>query len=267
MKRTLAGLIVVTGLCGVSTLTAQWPVIDVASIAKLVDQISWLKQQYNTMVDTYKTVTQQYNQMIFNAKMIANKNRWKAALSPWTFPAAGNTYGTTADWIAAVNSGFGAANGYLQSVAELQNYGAVWASLPATSRTRISRAYALVELADGASVNTIATLGTIRGNSAAVQAAIAQLESDSLSDAPDLNTEVGVLNKINAANLIAIRNTQDSNKLLASALEHSLIESKARRDAMVQSMNNDLALRLQAPSFATQHLTGSTAVLTGYRLP
>src|SRR5690349_14325548 len=130
MKRTLTGFIVITALYGVGTLTAQWPVIDVASIAKLVDQISWLKQQYTTMVDTYKTVTKQYNQMIFNAKMIANKNRWKAALSPWTFPAAGNTYGTTADWIAAVNSGLGAANGYLQSVTELQNYGAVWATLP-----------------------------------------------------------------------------------------------------------------------------------------
>lgn len=266
MRRTFAvSALLASALAGIAT--AQWPVIDVASIAKLVDQISWLRKQYSTMVDTYETVTKQYNQMVVNARMITNKNRWKVAVAPWKFPTATNTYGTTNDWINAINSGGNAANGYLQSVIRLQNYGAVWASLPASSRERISRDYGSVELADGASVNTIATLGDIRVNAPAVEGAITRLENDSLSDSTDLNTEVAVLNKINAANLIAIRNSQDTNKLLASALEHNLIESKARRDAMAQSINNDVALRTQAPVFAAQHLTGTTPVLRAYRLP
>ena len=94
-----------------------------------------------------------------------------------------------------------------------------------------------------------------------------QLENDSLSDSPDLNTEVGILNKINAATLIATRNSQDTNKLMASVLEHSVTEAKGRRDAQVQSINNELALRRDAPTYSTQHFVGTTSVLTTYRLP
>jgi hypothetical protein len=250
-----------------SSLSAQWPVIDLAAIARLVDQINWLRRQYTTMVDTYNTVLNQYNQMLINARMITNKARWRAVITPWKFPTATNTYGTTADWMSAATSGLNAANGYMRAVIRLQDYGAVWSALPASSQDRISRDYATLELADGTSVNAISTVGGIRGNARAVENAIMQLENDSLSDSPELNTEVGILNKINAATLITTRNSQDTNKLLAAVLEHSLVEAKGRRDAHVQSINNDVALRRDAPAFNAQHFTGTTAVLTTYRLP
>jgi hypothetical protein len=82
-----------------------------------------------------------------------------------------------------------------------------------------------------------------------------------------MNTEVGVLNKINAAGIIGVRNTQDTNKLLASMLDHQMVEAKSRRDAEAQSINNDIALRQTAPDIDDQHLSGATAVLTTYRLP
>lgn len=251
-----------------STVTyAQWAVIDVAAIAKLVDQINWLRRQYTTMVDTYNTVLNQYNQMMVNARMITNKSRWRAWLTPWNFPTATNTYGTTADWMGAVTTGLNAANGYMRAVIRLQDYSTVWSSLSSATQDRISRDYATVELEDGAAVNSITMLGGIRGNARGVEGAIAQLENDSLSDSPELNTEVGILNKINAATLIGVRNAQDSNKLAASMLEHQMIEAKSRRDAQVQSINNDIALRQREPALASQHFSGTTAVLTGYRLP
>jgi hypothetical protein len=250
-----------------STVPAQWPVIDVAAIARLVDQINLLRRQYTTMVDTYNTVLNQYNQMLINARMITNKARWRAVLTPWNFPTATNTYGTTADWMTAVTSGLNAANGYMRAVIRLQDYGAVWGTFSAASQDRISRDYATLELGDGTSVNTLTTLGGIRTNARAVENAIMRLENESLSDSPELNTEVGILNKINAANLIATRNSQDTNKLLAAVVEHSLVESKGRRDAQVQSINNDLAFRRNAPAFNTQHFAGTTAILTAYRLP
>ena len=250
-----------------SVAYAQWPVIDVSAIAHLVDQINWLRRQYTTMVDTYNTVLNQYNQMMINARMITNKTRWRAWVTPWKFPAATNTYGTTADWMSAVTTGINASNGYMRAVIRLQDYGTVWGSLSAATQDRISRDYATLELSDGAAVNSMAMLGGIRGNAHGVESAIAQLESDSLSDAPELNTEVGVLNKINAATLISIRNAQDANKLIASVLENQTIEAKSRRDAQVQSINNDVALRQREPALASQHFSGTTAVLTRYRLP
>jgi hypothetical protein len=205
--------------------------------------------------------------MILNARMITNKNRWRAWAAPWRFPTATNTYGTTDGWIGAVIGGMDAINGYMSATVRLQDYGGVWSALSAASQERIAHDYGTIELGDGASVNGIATLGGIRGNARAVESAIAQLESDSLSDSPEMNTEVGILNKINAAMLIAVRNSQDTNKLVASALENDLIEAKARRDARVQSINNDVALRQREPVLNAQHFAGTTTVLNTYRLP
>jgi hypothetical protein len=50
-----------------------------------------------------------------------------------------------------------------------------------------------------------------------------------------MNTEIAVLNKINASNLIAIRGSQDTNKLLASVAEQQIIEAKRQRDAEARS--------------------------------
>jgi hypothetical protein len=116
-------------------------------------------------------------------------------------------------------------------------------------------------------VNALQQLGEIRGNSAEVEAAIDSLESDSLSDADDLNTEVGVLNKVNAASIISVRNSQDTNKLLGSLLDQQTVVLKAQRDAQAQSVNNDIALREIAPTIDQQHLSGATSVLTNFRLP
>ena len=243
------------------------PVFDASAFAEMIEQVSWLSQQYNQLVKTYNTVTNQYNQMLTNAKWIVAKARWKAVLSAWKFPTATNTYGTTGGWIGAVNTGTAALSGYLNSVNQLRTFAPVWNTIPVAQQDHIGRNYATVELSDGATINGLSQLGTIRGNSNAVENAIGTLESDSLSDDPTLNTEVGILNKINAATLIAVRNTQDSTKLLAAALDHQMVEAKARRDAQVQSINCDIALRQQAPAAAAQAFTGTTAVLSTYRLP
>jgi hypothetical protein len=242
-------------------------VFDPTNWGELVRQLTQMQQEYTQLVKTYGMVTNQYNQMVVNSKMITSKTRWKALLTPWTFPTATNTYGTTGGWISALNTGAGALGGYKQAVTPLQTYGSVWGSIEGSQQDQIGRNYATVELSDGATVNALNQLGDIRNNSRMVENAIDSLETDSLSDSDTLNTEVGVLNKVNAASIIGIRNSQDTNKLLASMLDHQMIEAKTRRDAETQSINNDIALRQMAPVVDTQHLSGATAVLTTYRLP
>ena len=77
-----------------------------------------------------------------------------------------------------------------------------------------------------------------------------------MSDDPNLNTEVSVLNKINATNVLTLRTVQDSNKLLASLLEQQTILAKQQREATTNAINTDISrrqiclgtsLRLQAP--------------------
>ena len=67
------------------------------------------------------------------------------------------------------------------------------------------------------------------------------LEQDSLSDDPELNSEVSVLNKINATNVLTLRSVQDSNKLLASLLEQQTIAAKQQREMTTNAINADIS--------------------------
>lgn len=270
MKKRFAVLVTCAGLTilpAVAVLGIGDIVFDPTSYDELISQLTQMQQQYTQLVKTYTMVTNQYNQMVTNAKMITSKARWKALLTPWRFPTATNTYGTTSGWITALNTGNGALGGYQQAVTPIRNYATVWGSIGGSQQDQIGRNYATVELSDGVTVNALDQLGKVRGNSGAVENAIDTLEGDSLSDSDSLNTEVGVLNKINAAGIINVRNSQDTNKLLASVLDHQMIQAKSRRDAQAQSINNDIALRQIAPAVDDQHLSGTTVVLTTYRLP
>ena len=242
-------------------------VFDPQNLDELVKQFEQMEKQYDELVNTYQMVTSQYNQMVTNAQMITSKARWKSVLTPWQFPTATNTYGTTSGWTTALRTGSGSATGYNQSVTKLNAYGTGWGSISPALQDQIARNYATIELSDGATINALDQLGKMRGNSAAVDTAIDALESDSLSDSDGLNTEVGVLNKINAANLIAVRSTQDTNKLLGSVLDQQMVDAKARRDAAAQSINNDVEFRHMAPVVDAQHLGGAAQVMRTYRLP
>ncbi len=69
--------------------------------------------------------------------------------------------------------------------------------------------YASVELADGANINAMATIGAIRGTADGIETQIGNLEQDSFSGDANLNSEVSVLNKINAAGVLTLRTLQD----------------------------------------------------------
>jgi hypothetical protein len=133
--------------------------------------------------------------------------------------------------------------------------------------SRVQSQYATVELADGANTTAMATIGSIRGNAQDLQTQIGNLEQDSLSNDPNLNTEVAVLNKINAAGVLTIRTLQDSNKLLASLLEEQTIFAKQQRDATTNTINADIQ-RQAGLSANLAQVTGTiTNSLQNFRMP
>ena len=111
------------------------------------------------------------------------------------------------------------------------------------------------------------TIGAIRNNAANLQTQIANLQNDSLSEDPDLNTEVSVLNKINAANVLTLQSVQDSNKLLASLLEQQLITSKQQREMTANRIDTDITRQATLAANMNQ-LTGTLAnSLQNFRMP
>src|SRR5262249_50919499 len=152
----------------------------------------------------------------------------------------------TASWISGVNSGQPATvvSGYQQATTRLNAYDPnTLSGMSADELARVKSQYASVELSDGANTTALTTIGAIRGNSQSIEARITNLEKDSFSGDSSLNSEVQVLNKINAANVLTLRTLQDSNKLLASLLEQQTIAAKQQREMTANGINADINRR------------------------
>ena len=134
--------------------------------------------------------------------------RYRALFSQWRNVTSMNTFGNTGSWISGINSGlFPTINtGYLKATTPLSQYDPYELSgMDPPELGRVQSQYASVELADGANMNAMATIGSIRGNAQSIETQIANLEQDSFSGDSDLNSEVSVLNKINAAGVLTLR--------------------------------------------------------------
>jgi hypothetical protein len=158
--------------------------------------------------------------------------------------------------------------GYGQATTQLGTYDpAILTAMTTQELARVQSQYASVELSDGANQNALMTIGSIRANSQMVQTQIDNLEQDSLSDDPGLNSEVSVLNKINATNVLTLRSIQDSNKLLASLLEQQTISAKQQRELITNAINADIGRRAALVGNLNQ-VTGTLAAsLENFRMP
>jgi len=108
-----------------------------------------------------------------------------------------------------------------------------------------------------------AAILTLNGGSSSIKFAL--FEADSLSTDPGMNTEIGVLNKINAAAVAQIRSSRDANQLLLQALEQQLADSKRRRDAEVAEMNAQIGRMEQGAAVKAQYTSTITNTLVGFR--
>ena len=146
--------------------------------------------------------------------------------------------------------------GYLKATTPLSQYSPYELSgMDPSELGRVQSQYASIELSDGANMNAMATIGSIRGTADNVQTQIGNLEQDSFSGDSVLNSEVSVLNKINAAGVLTLRTVQDSNKLLASLLEQQTIIAKQQRDATANAINTDIGRQ--------ESMAGNMAQVTG----
>jgi hypothetical protein len=244
-------------------------VYDPAAVASLIKQFHQMEQEYLQLVATYQTVRSQYSQMIFMAKMVPTelRGRYRTLATPWRNSAATDTYGTTTSWIAAINSGLGVQQSYQQATQRLNAYGAAFSNIPAEQRDRVKVNYATVELTDGANQSTIDLLGRLHANAPQVSAAIQNLETDTLSSDPNLNTEIAVLNKINAANLVGLRNTQDTNQLLVALAEEEVVDAKRKRDAEASAIDEHIRFMGEEQGILRDQTGDPSARMLAYRMP
>jgi hypothetical protein len=244
-------------------------VFDPTNYGQLVLQLAKLELQYEQLVQSNGILRNQYQQMLWMAKQVPVNMvaRYGVILTPWQMSSASNMYGTTGGWITGINTGLGASVGYSAATRTLGVYGAALGNIPGDQLDHVKTDYATVELTDGANLTGMDTVGRIRSNAPAVEAAIQNLEDDSLSSDPDMNTEIAVLNKINAAHMITVRNTQDTNQLLASLAEQQIIEAKRQRDAEAQAINNHILFMTNGQAVMASQASGASEAMLAWQMP
>ena len=237
-------------------------VYDPTNYGNAVLRYAQLQQQYTQLVQTYQHLVDQARTV-----PVDMYSRYRGQATPWQATSASNRSGLSGWWVDAANTGGNAQGAYQLATQLLGDYGDALATIPADQLTRAKTHYATVELADGTNVHSLATLGQLRNHAAATEGAIRGLEDDSYTRASDMNSQIAVLNKINAATVLAVRMGQDTNQLLVSLLEQQLTESKRRRDAEAQEINAQIALQAQEADLLHRHIAGTTEVLAGFRFP
>jgi hypothetical protein len=220
------------------------------------------------LVKSYEQLQAQFNLQSFLATVVpVNMTaRYQAPSAPWqNLQLPYDRLGNLGSWSQQVNQGGNAAAAYQSASVPLASYGSGFSQLAADEQRKASSQYASIELADGTNINSMETIGQLRANARATDQALAGLESDSLSSDPSMNSQIAVLNKINAATVAQIRTSRDTNRLLLSTLEQQVADSKRRRDAEVSEMNAQIERLERGAAVKAQYTSTVTETLQGFR--
>jgi hypothetical protein len=273
MKRKALTLVLVLGLC-VGTASAQLGsgiVFDPTNYKNALLRYYQLQQHLAQLQKSYTQITNQLNLALKMATFVQNMPaRYRAMFSQWRNVTSLNTFGNTGSWISGINSGLLPTinTGYQKSTTQLLPYSTDHLSgMDPFELERVQSQYASVQLVDGANMNAMATIGSIRGGAQDIQTQIANLEQDSFSGDAGLNSEVSVLNKINAAGVLTLHTLQDSNKLLASLLEQQTILAKQHREATTNTINADIQRQASFAGNMAQVTGTLTNSLQNFRMP
>lgn len=269
----------------VSLILAALLVVPIASEAQLGSGVVYDPTNYQNallryrqlqqhLVELQKTVakvTSQLNLALQMAQYVHNMpTRYRAVFSQWRSFTSGDLYGNTTRWVSAVN-GAGPQSvspAYQQAIVPFLAYNQVaLAAINPADALHLRSAAASLQLTDGANIAALTTVGNIRSNAQTVQQQIANLEQDSLSPDASLNTEVSVLNKINASNVLTLRTLQDANNLRVAALEQQVLQAKQQRDTDAANLNYATQIRQQVTQNLAPFNTNLTQSLSSYRLP
>jgi hypothetical protein len=220
-------------------------------------------QIYTTAVQTRTQIVTMYNLAYQMSTMPQNlAARYKADFAQWSSLAAPpSAYGTNTALVNALNFGSlpQAQQGYSGAFVQVQSYpSTTYSSSDSNTQATVANQYATSELAQTATTNTLATLGTIRSDSQAFATKLANLESDTFSTDPTQQTQNALLGKINSATLLQIHSQQDTNQLLSASIQQQLVAQKQQIDTQNRLINQAIYFQQNFPT-TMQNLTSGVS--------
>jgi hypothetical protein len=222
------------------------------------------EQIYTTAYQTMNQVIAAYNLAYQMSRMPQNlAARYKSDFSQWAnlsnpSLAGSNTSGITSAWLTALDLGNPTRAASAYSGAVIQVKSGSLSSQDSTTQATIQNQYASSQIGQSNVTNLLSTLGTIRSDSQTFQQKLANLESDTYSTDSSLQTEVGVLAKINAATMLQIHSQQDTNQILAAAAAQQALDAKEKLDERNRLINQAIDFQ-QNFSTTMQNVTGGVS--------
>jgi hypothetical protein len=212
----------------------QW-VIDTTQAAHAAQEIAQAGQELSILEQEIQMA--EANIRFFPQNV---KARWMSLMQPFYHPNTANIFGETRGWANAIGS-LAPAGSYTQAwqTSTISPNVSPLLSQYQVGQTSKMAQLASVDIADSAGPVAMQTIGSVRGNQPADQAALQALEQSCADDAN--NAEVQQQNCAVAAQLFTAQTQETANALLVSELEQQVYNTKRQRDQDAEQVRADSA--------------------------
>ena len=277
-RKTLIIVAIFVLICGAAILRAQFGLSIVYDpqntvqtalvVAKEITNGATLVSQLQQLYQTYQTIVQDYNLAKQMATQFANKNYWKTFMFQVGNELITNHYGESVNFATVMNGNYAqAAAAWIQAT-----YSAPSASFMGNVNAQNSRRmseYSTVQLMDQTSTRCSQILAEYESTQATNQAAIQQLQTDTMDPQTGANTAIAVSNITTGGNMQNITLAQANGNLEACIAEQQTLEAKLQRDRLAANTAwySDVATSRATTPSQLDPTTTTQMMAGGYLLP
>ena len=223
---------------------------------------------FEDLVQVYD-LAQQITNMLFQAQMLPVNMlaRYHVLLPQWGFnlmpPAFPNPVSPI---LGALNVGDSGGQGYKQVVDPLDIPTDVLLRMPLALQRRLTDDYATIQLADSVSALSIDQSGSARINGNPLLQVLQSMEGDAFTSLSSFNTQTALLNKINSASVVGLKEEEQTNQFLSSTLEQLVVDNKRKRDTEAKLMNATINQWRYGGSYAQSMFSNTAANIDNWRV-
>ena len=254
----------------IGALNATTTANQIQQILNQIEQIKTAVDTFLKLKETYDKLKETYDLAKKMSEYLAGLDAYAMALGQWQGPGgAKDLFDVTAGIQLAMGGSLtpNLGTSYGNSTNPLYAYAPeMLASMTSYAKDRIKANASTVAIADAASQQGFATVGSVAGAMASAEPRVAALTGAALSDAPEMNTYAALLNRINVAAAYTLAGQHDANKLLSVIANSQAVALKSERERYADAINIDIYLRKNFKNDWKWSFEGSDNALKSFKV-
>lgn len=219
------------GLSGLMpvTIKAAQPVVDAAN--ERLGELQNIRGMANGTLEHFSGV-------VGTLRDVQSLTDFRATATRWLRSATADRFGTSGGWADAINGDTlsGVVDAYGRASAPVPDWSGALSALDTDLQAGVRREHASLEIADAATVRSLAVLGEARRLAAERSTAHANLERAVLDPSNASQSMPALLGKLTVGQVRQLGSAEQTNQLLDALLEAELATSKRERDQLARSM-------------------------------